>query len=181
MKKSILKELGNQSIQDYSSSLQFCGDIDIRIARDGTWYYQGSAIARKKIVQLFSRALKRDKNGSFWLETPAEKCRIRVDDAPFVAVAMDVKGMGNDQSITFITNLGERVSAGSCFPIRVEVNSETLEPAPYVLVRDRLEALISRAVFYDLVELAVEIESEGQRVFGVWSNGFFFQLGALNE
>ncbi|MBB42286.1 MAG: proteophosphoglycan precursor [Rhodospirillaceae bacterium] len=177
MKKSILTELNVHS----SNMPQFCGDIDIRIARNGTWYYRGSEIARKKIVKFFSTTLRRDKIGDFWLETSLEKCRIKVDDAPFLAIGMEVVGFGNNQSITFTTNMDDKVLAGPSFPIHIKVDPKTLEPSPYVLVRDRLEALISRAVYYDLIELGLEMESEGRNILGVWSNGVFFELGSLDE
>ena len=159
----------------------YCGEIDIRIARDGTWFYRGSPIARERLVRLFSTALRREDDGRHYLVTPVEKIGIAVDDAPFVAVEMTAEGSGRDQSLTFRTNVGDRVTADSGHPIRVETNPETGEPAPYVLVRDSLEALIARPVFYEMVDLGVEEEIGGVRVFGVWSGGRFFPLGRLDE
>ena len=156
---------------------QFCGDIDMRIARDGTWFYQGSPIGRKALVKLFASVLRRDHEGEFWLETPAEKCRIQVDDAPFNAIEMMVEGKGREQSIGFRTNVDETVKVGTNHPIRVEEDPKTGEPSPYVVVKCGLEALISRAVFYDLVELGVEKRVSGKQAFGVWSRGSFFFLG----
>lgn len=154
------------------------GDLDIRIARDGTWFYLGSPIARLGLVRLFAGILRRDPDGEYWLVTPVEKVRIRVDDAPFVAVGMEVEGTGRDQRLKFRTNIGDETVADAEHPIRVETDPRTRQPAPYVLVRDRLEALIARSVFYDLAALA---EEDGDGVFGVWSAGCFFPLGEAEE
>ncbi len=158
---------------------QLCGDIDMRIGRDGTWFYHGSPIGRKPLVKLFAGVLHRDDDGDYWLETPVEKCRLRVDDAPFTAVEMFVDGAGSDQRISFRTNLDEKVIADASHPIRVAVDMETSEPSPYVWLRDGLEALIVRAVFYDLVELGEEAEIDGATVLGVWSCGQFFSIGPI--
>ncbi len=152
-----------------------CGDFGIRIARDGTWFYHGSPIGRKPLVKLFAKVLRRDEAGQYWLITPVERGMIVVDDAPFVAVELSISGSGRDQRLTFRTNLDDEVSVDADHPIRVVENSASGEPSPYVLVRDNLEALISRAVFYQLVDLGVE---EGSQ-FGVWSAGRFFALGQL--
>lgn len=151
-------------------------DIDMRIGRDGTWFYHGSPIARKPLVRLFASVLSRDEDGRFWLTTPVEKVPVAVDDAPFVAVALEVSGHGRDRALTFRTNLDETVTADADHPIRVAVDAATGEPSPYVLVRDRLEALIARAVFYELAELAVEETVDGGAALGVWSKGCFFPL-----
>jgi uncharacterized protein len=153
-----------------------CGDIDIRIARDGTWYHQGSPIGRKELVRLFSTILRKDPDG-FHLVTPAEKMRIVVEDAPFLAVLMDVKGEGEDRKLVFTTNVGDETVAGPDNPIRVETDPATDEPAPYVHVRKGLEARIARAVFYQLADLAVPGEGEHAGSIGVWSSGRFFPLG----
>ena len=160
---------------------QLCGDIDMRIGRDGTWFYHGSPIGRKPLVKLFAGVLHRVDGGDYWLETPVEKCRIRVDDAPFTAVEMFVDGAGCDQRISFRTNLDEKVMADRAHPIRVAVDVETSEPSPYVWLRDGLEALIVRAVFYDLVELGEETEIDGRTVLGVWSCGRYFPIGPVEE
>lgn len=160
---------------------EFCGDIDIRLARDGTWYYMGSPIGRKRMVKLFSTVLRRDEDGKHYLVTPVEKLGITVDDAPFVAVEANLYGEGEDQAIVFRTNVDDEVIADAEHPIRVEVDPATGEPSPYVLVRDRLEALIARSVFYQLVDAGVERQTgEGTRL-GVWSKGVFFEIGALDE
>lgn len=156
---------------------EFCGDIDMRIARDGSWHYMGTPIGRKRMVRLFSTILRHDADGKFYLVTPVEKIGITVDDAPFVAVLMEVEGEGPDRTIAFRTNVGDHVILDAEHPLRVEEDPDTREPSPYILVRDRLEALIARSVFYDLVELA---EEEGG-VLGVRSRGRFFPLGAVGE
>ncbi len=176
------RKLSGANREDNNRSQQFCGDIDMRIARDGTWFYHGSPIGRKPLVKLFAGVLHRDETGDYWLETPAEKCRIRVDDAPFMALEMTVDGAGCEQRLSFRTNVDENVTAGESHPLRITVDSDTGEPAPYVLVRDGLEALIARAVYYDLVELGVEETLDGTARFGVWSGGVFFALGdAVSE
>ncbi len=158
-----------------------CGEIDIRIARDGTWFYHGSPISRKPLVRLFASVLTRKPDGSYWLITPAEQVCIHVEDAPFVAVALTAAGTGRDQTLTFRTNLDETVAAGPDRPIRVSHDSRTGEPSPYVRVRDGLDALIARPVFYELVGLGEERVEDGRRVLGVWSGGRFFALGPLDE
>jgi uncharacterized protein len=154
-----------------------CGEIDIRIDRTGLWFHEGSPIGRKELVKLFSTVLKKDDNGDYWLETPVEKGRIQVEDAPFMAVIMTIEGNGEAQNLHFETNVGDTMSAGPGNPIRVETNPETREPSPYVVVRDNLEAKIARPVFYDLVALGVDHAD----AFGVWSGGQFFPLGRLDD
>lgn len=153
-----------------------CGEFGIQIARDGTWFYHGSPITRKPLVKLFASVLRRDEHGEYWLQTPVEKGRISVEDAPFVAVELTVSGTGAAQELRFRTNLDEIVMAGRDHPIRVEEDSGTRQPRPYITVRDRLEALIARPVFYQLVELGEENAGPPPR-FGVWSGGEFFNLG----
>lgn len=154
-----------------------CGDIDMRIARDGTWFYRGSPIGRPALVRLFANVLRREPDGRYVLVTPVEKLGIAVEDVPFLAVELAVEGRGRNQRLIFRTNVDDAVAAGPGHPIRVETDPATAEPAPYVLVRDRLEARIHRPVFYELVERGVR---EGGR-FGVWSGGQFFELGSLDE
>ncbi|MGE0715024.1 MAG: DUF1285 domain-containing protein [Alphaproteobacteria bacterium] len=158
-----------------------CGDFDMRIGRDGTWYYRGTPIGRKPLAKLFSTVLRRDAEGGYWLVTPVERGRIAVDDAPFVAVAMETSGDGADRTVTFVTNLDHIVAAGPEHPIRVAIDRDTGEPRPYVMVRDGLEALILRPVFYDLVEAGEEREVDGERVLGIWSGGTFFTIGPTGE
>jgi uncharacterized protein len=154
----------------------FCGDIDMRIAADGTWFYMNSPIGRKPLYTLFSRVLRRDDN-AYFLVTPVEKCGIKVDDAPFVAVRMNVTGAGRDQIVTFETNVDDHVVVNTEHPLRFADEAETDGLKPYVLVRANLEALVSRALFYDLVALGV-VEGEW---FGVWSSGVFFPMKKAGE
>ncbi len=153
----------------------------MRIARDGTWFYHGSPIGRKPLVKLFAGVLRRDEDGEFWLETPVEKARIRVDDAPFTAVEMFVEGAGTERRLRFRTNVDDIVTLDEDHPLRVAVDVETGEPAPYLTVRDGLEALIVRSVFYDLVELGDEQAGADGPVLGVWSRGGFFALGRTGD
>lgn len=154
----------------------FCGDIDMRIARDGTWYYLGTPIGRKPMVKLFSGIIRRD-GDDYFLVTPVEKVGITVDDAPFVAVSLTVEGQGEAQRLRFVSNVEDEVVAGKEHPIRVEIDPQTQEPAPYLLMRTNLEALIHRNVFYQLVELAVPRLIDGVTWLGVWSDGEFFPIG----
>jgi len=154
-----------------------CGDIDMRIARDGTWFYHGSPIGRKPLVQLFAKVLRREDDGHFYLVTPAERARITVEDAPFVAVEVDAAGAGRNQALTFRTNLDDTVTADAAHPIRVALDPATGEPSPYVAVRPGLEARINRTVFYQLVEMGVEEPVEGTPYYGVWSCNTFFPIG----
>lgn len=153
-----------------------CGDFAIRIGRDGTWYYRGSPIGRPALVKLFASVLRRDTAGRYWLVTPAERGRIDVDDVPFLAVGLTITGRGQRQQLMLRTNLDEIVTAGVDHPLRIEAtrNGETV---PYILVRDGLEARLSRPVFYELVERGTEEYLAGRRMFGVWSGGMFFPLG----
>ncbi len=158
-----------------------CGDIDIRIARDGTWYHEGSPIGRLELVKLFAGTLTRDRSEGYWLVTPAEMARIRVDDAPFIAVDMLVFGQGRDQVLTFRTNIDESITCDDRHPIRVAIDPKTGEPSPYVTVRQRMEARIVRSVYYDLVSLGTEEKVNNESVFGVWSAGTLFILGRLDD
>lgn len=149
----------------------YCGDLDMRIARDGTWFHEGTPIGRERMVKLFASILKREGDGHY-LVTPVEKVGITVDDAPFVAVDVAREGEG----LRFTTNLDETAVAGPEHPIRVVRDPETGEPAPYIEIRSGLEALIDRKSFYRLVELGETAPHEGEDWFGVWSNGVFFPI-----
>lgn len=164
----------------HSWSPEFCGEIDIRIARDGSWHYMGTPIGRPEMVRLFSSVLRRDEDG-FYLVTPVEKLKIRVDDAPFLAVDMACEGAGDERLLVFSTQTGDRAIADKEHPLRVETDPETGEPAPYILIRDRLEALIARPVFYRLVDLAEERVVDGRRRLEVRSAGCRFPLGEIGE
>jgi uncharacterized protein len=163
---------------------QACRDFQMRIDRNGTWYYQGSPINRKELVCLFASVLKRQPDGSFWLETPVERGRIEVEDAPFVAVEMCWKdcdcGDGRPrQCLTFRTNLDEIVTANAEHPIRVHLCPKTREPRPYITIRPGLEAKINRAVFYELVALGQTEVVDGREMLGVWSEGVFFPIDEI--
>jgi hypothetical protein len=155
----------------------FCGDLDIRIGVDGTWFYLGSPIGRPGLVRLFASILRRDEDGKHYLVTPVERVGIRVDDAPFTAVRVDCRGAPADQILEFTTNVGDIVVAGPENPIRVDTNPRDLTPRPYIRVRGRLDALISRAVFYELVSLAEARMLPEGTTLGVSSLGVFFSLG----
>ena len=154
----------------------FCGDLDIRIAKDGSWSYLGSPINRFELVKLFSSILKKE-DGKYYLVTPVEKVGITVEDAPFVAVDFDATGSGKAQTLTFTTHVGDTAVAGADHPIRIVIDPESEEPAPYILVRANLEARIDRKSFYRLVDIA---EHSGDW-FGVWSDGQFFPLIRSDE
>ena len=151
----------------------FCGDLDIRIARDGTWFYLGTPIGRPELVKLFASILKKE-GEDYFLVTPVEKVGITVDDAPFVAVDFEATGAGQDQVLRFETQTGDFTEAGAEAPIRVERDPETGEPSPYVLVRANLEALIDRKSFYRLVDIGTHADVDGESWFGLWSGGQFF-------
>lgn len=158
----------------------FRGDIDLRIARDGTWYHEGAPIRRLALVKLFASILSRDDAGDYWLKTPVEEARITVEDAPFVAVELAVEGTGREQVLRLRSNIDEWVEAGPEHPIRVERDPESGEPRPYVTMSRGLEALIARSVFYELADLAVPDPKTPERL-GVWSKGAFFPLGEGQE
>jgi len=187
--ENLLKNIGTQRgpapVHEWNPP--FCGDIDMRIAADGQWFYQGSPIGRKAMVVLFSSILRLDPDGKYYLVTPVEKVGIQVDDCPFVAQLVDSSGSGRDQILSFTLNTGERVEAGAGHAISVSVAPDG-QPHPVLAVRHGLKALISRSVFYQLVAMA-EIsdnacDSHGassgaalNNSAGVWSKGKFFALG----
>jgi hypothetical protein len=148
-----------------------CGASDMRIARDGTWFHQGSPIARPEMVRLFSTILRREPDGTFALVTPVEKLDIDVEDAPFVAVEVKSEGEGETRTLAFRLNVGDVVMAGPDHPLRLDPREEG--PHPYLEVRPGLDALIARPVYYELANLAL---AEGGRPPGLWSGGKFFPL-----
>lgn len=150
-----------------------CGHSDMRIARDGTWFHQGSPIGREAMVRLFSTILRREPDGSYVLVTPAEKLDIVVEDAPFVAVEMKAEGTGNAARLGFRLNTGDLITADAEHPLCFTDGENG--PRPYLQVRGRLEALVARPVYYDLVALALENPDNPP---GVWSNGAFFPIEA---
>lgn len=155
----------------------FCGDLDIRIKADGTWFYLGTPIGRRPLVELFASVLRKDEDGKTYLVTPVEKIGITVDDAPFVAVDIRRDEDAPEQRLIFETNLGETVVLGPDHPLRVVTDPETDEPRPYIHVRGRLEALVDRKSFYRLAALGeMREEADGTTAFGVVSEGAFFAI-----
>ena len=159
----------------------FCGDIDMRIAADGTWFYCGTPIGREAMVRLFASVLRRDEDGKTYLVTPVEKCGITVDDVAFVAVEMRVEGEGRERVIGLRTNVGDRVVVDGEHPMRFAVDPVNGGLKPYVRVRGRLEARLARPVLHELAALG-EIEAiDGRDWFGVWSSGRFFAIVPAEE
>ena len=161
-----------------------CGALPFVIKRDGTWLYRGTSINRKELVCLFASVLKRDAEGVWWLRTPAERGRIEVEDAPFVAVELQWAGDSRRQTLTFRTNIDQVVTAGPDHPIRVSHDIMTCEPTPYIRLRGGegdfdIEARVNRAVYYELVALAVPEYVGAHLMLGVWSSGQFFPLGFM--
>ena len=148
----------------------YCGEIDMRIAADGTWFYRGSPIGREAWVRLFASILRREPDGRHVLVTPVEMVGIEVEDAPFLAVEMTAAGEGSERKLTFRTNVGDIVQAGPDCPLRFAAESGTGGLKPYLRVRGRLEALLSRALVHELVLMGDEQEGEP----GIWSGGSFF-------
>ena len=154
-----------------------CGDIDIRIAADGTWFHEGGPIGRKPLVKLFASVLQRDDAGDYWLVTPVERARIRVDDAPFVAVEMNVEGSGRHQHLIFRTNIDSEVTVNTEHRLEFRPRPGG-EYAPYLTLGGGLDALVLRSVYYELVALGVSERDGGEEHFGVWSAGSFFSFGS---
>ena len=154
----------------------FCGHIDMRIAADGTWYYMNSPIGRKPLVKLFSSILRREADGSYVLVTPVEKCGITVDDAPLVVTEMSVVGTGRGQVIRMVTSVDDAVTVDADHPLRFATEAGTDGLKPYVRVRGRLEALVNRPIFYDLVALGVVEKHREEDWYGVWSSGAFWPM-----
>lgn len=159
----------------------FCGDLDMEIKADGTWFYMGTPIGREPLVRLFSTVLRKDEDGKTYLVTPVEKVGIGVEDAHFVAVEMSVTEEAGESVLTFRTNVGDVVEAGPEHPLRFEIVGDNHELKPYLSVRGRLEALVSRAVMYDLVERGEVAEIEGKAMFAVRSRGAVFPIMPAEE
>jgi hypothetical protein len=156
----------------------YCGDIGLAIRSDGTWTYRGSPIERLALVKLFARVLRREADGRYMLVTPAEKVDVTVEDAPFLAVEMEVAGEGVAQRLTFRTNVDDIVTCGPDHPMRFVTEAGSGGLKPYLHVRGRLEALLTRALYYDLVELAVPPSPTAPGGLGIWSGGILFPLTA---
>ena len=158
----------------------FCGDLDMRIARNGLWYYLGTPIGRQTLVKLFASIIRKD-DDNYYLVTPVEKVGITVEDVPFVAVDFETTGNGSEQSVAFLTNVDDTVTASSTNPIRVERAPNSGEVSPYILVRSNLEALIDRKSFYRLVDICSHQQHNGVSWFGLWSEGTFFPFIPSSE
>jgi uncharacterized protein len=158
----------------------YCGEIDMRIASDGTWFYQKTPIGRPALVKLFASVLKRE-GDQYFLVTPVEKCGITVDDAPFLAVGMDVETKSSGRVLHFVTNVGDEVQCGPQHPLRFEPETGTGGLKPYLLVRRNLWAKVTRALFYDLVELGEQRSVDGVRLYGVASQGHFFAMAPVDN
>lgn len=159
----------------------YCGDIGLRIARDGTWFYRGSAIQRQGLVRLFASILRKDPDGKTYLITPAEKVDVDVEDAPFLGVELMVSGMSDIQVINVRTNVDDTVTIDAAHPLRFNVQDPSGGLKPYVLIRGRLEALCTRAVYAELVALAVRdpnAPDAADAQLGVWSAGHWWALAA---
>ena len=168
------KERGIPPVERWNPD--FCGDLDMEIKADGTWFYMGTPIGRKQLVRLFSTVLRKDADGKTYLVTPVEKVGIRVEDAPFIAVEMQVSGEDAAQTLTFRTNVGDVVEVDAEHPLRFVIEEASGGLKPYVLIRGRLEALVTRSVMYDLVALGEEIEMDGVALFAVRSGGAIFPI-----
>lgn len=156
-----------------------CGQLDMRIARDGKWFYHGTPIPRKEMVCLFASTLTRRSDGTYWLVTPAEEGQIEVEDVPFLAVELFTCGSGREMVISFRTNVDELVTLDGEHPLRLVYDGNGTPP--YIAVREGLEARLTRSVYYELVALGVEEKIGEARLYGVWSTGTFFPLGQLEE
>lgn len=155
-----------------------CADLGMRIDRDGTWHYRGSPIGRQAMARLFASILHRLPDGSYWLVTPAEQGRIDVEDVPFVALELRASGEGSERRLAFRTNLDEWVTAGPEHPLRLGSADARGTLAPYLMVRNGLEARLARPVFYELIELAEPAQGDE---LAVWSDGMRFSLGHTGE
>ncbi|MEE9396592.1 MAG: DUF1285 domain-containing protein [Methylococcales bacterium] len=159
----------------------FCGDIDMLIKRDGSWFYMGTPIVRKELVRLFSTILRKDKDGKTYLVTPGEKVGITVEDAPFLAVEMSCQGTGKEQILTFRSNVNDVIIAGHENSLRFEIDNENEGLKPYILVRGRLEALLTRAITLDLIALGQEVVLNGKSYFVIYSQGVLFPIMPVDE
>ena len=168
-------EEGERPVEQWNP--ENCGEMDMVIKPDGSWWHEGTRVTRLPLVKLFASILRKDEDGKTYLVTPVEKIEIKVERAHFIAVRVDIEGEGKDQRVFFTTNLDDVVEAGPDTPIRVETDAETMEPSPFVTVRGRLEAAMARPVFYELVDRAVTRKTDDGEQLGIWAGGAFFPLG----
>ena len=155
---------------------EFCGDIDMKIMRNGKWFYMGTEIKRPAMVKLFSGILRLDSDNCYYLVTPVEKVRISVEDAPFIATSLISENKDNINYLYFITNVNEKILLTKNNPLEIKINNITEEPSPYIFVRKNLKALISRSVFYELIELATKKNIDGKDCLVLASAGEVFKL-----
>lgn len=153
----------------------YCGELDMVIQPDGSWHYNGTPIGREKLVRLFATVLKRE-GEKYYLVTPVEKIGIKVIDAPFNAIAMETSGEGEGQVLSFTTNVGDTVIAGPEHPLRFVVAEDGETIKPYIMIRNGLEARLSRPVYYELANLALSNDTSDEGGIGIWSSGSFFPL-----
>jgi hypothetical protein len=158
-----------------------CGDIDMCIDSQGLWHYKGSPIGRLELIKLFSSVMRRDSVGDHWLITPSEMCRIQVDDAAFMAIELTQEGYEKNQTLKFRTNIDKTYILSASHPLRIEINPNTDEPAPYIELEHGLDAKLSRPVFYQLVNLGIVETVQQDNMYGVWSAGHFFPIGSAEE
>ena len=159
----------------------YCGDLDIRIDRAGTWYYNGTPIGRKEMVCLFASILTRADDGAYWLISPTEMGRIEVEDSPLVITEMFTSGEGEDQTVSFCTNVDKLVTISENHPILMQMSPATGELTPYAVLPGNIEARLERSVYYELVEHGAVMDLDDEEIFGVWSSGSFFPLGSIQE
>ena len=155
-----------------------CENVDMRISRDGKWYFKNSLISREKMIKLFSTVIRYDADGFYYLVTPVEKIKLQVEDKPFVIKTYSKERIKNKEVYIFQTNVDEVVTLGEANPLRVVVDKDTKEPSPYLLIRKNLEGLISRNVFYQLVEEASLNQKNNE--LEITSNGNTFSLGKIS-
>ena len=171
------KALGDDALPVETWHPEYCGEMDMVIRRDGSWWHEGTRITRMPLVKLFSKVLRKDDDGLHYLVTPVEKIKIEVECAAFIAVRVDIQGNGKNQRVFFTTNIDEVVELGDENPLIVHTDAKTFEPTPLITIRGNLQALLTRPVFYELVEQAVERETpEGQQL-GIYAQGLFYPLG----
>ena len=160
---------------------EFLGDLDIRIDVDGGWHWDGEPVRRKELICMLAYMLDRDDDGTYWIRTPTEYGRITVEDAPFLGTAVYVSGEGEGTLVSVLTNVDQLITVDANHPLRIATDPATGEPRPYVTVGRGLEARIVRAAFYELADHAHEETVGGERLYGIWSSGDFFALGAAVE
>ena len=192
MSEQIINLKGIETIYDFSKRKKkgippvekwnppFCGDIDIHILRNGKWTYMGSEIKRPAMIKLFSNIIRLDEDGHYYLVTPVEKVRIKVDDVPFVAVSMNKTTEKGIDSLSFVTNVQDEVVLSKENPIEIVINDND-EPSPYITIRRNLKALISRAVYYDLINMAEEEIIDDKKFLVIKSNNTPFKLYQINN